>query len=206
MNQIEAGKKENEILGTPLNVFYANIMGRNRVLMHDSVKKIYKYVEDEKLKKKIIKLDDEFYDIINKDRTEYVKIKAARLIAIWAKVIELTFTYLEKKDQKINGPYSLNSYSQMADILGKCDVPYAQILKDCKHYFETLTKNISENYDSIPLQIKVINSTNDYHKLINKDSDLYSSRATIVRLLFELIRDVFIEIESSIDENVNITI
>ena len=93
MNQIEAGIKENQILGTRLARHYADLMYKYTWLWHDTAKGISKIFEHHPERERIFQKIDpliDFYmnEVLNNKSLKNIKVKASKAISAWVDIIE----------------------------------------------------------------------------------------------------------------------
>lgn len=195
MNQIEAGIKENQILGTRLAKQYAVLMAHHRWLCHDTEKGICKIFENHPEREYIYQVTEpliDFYwdEVINNKSLKNVKIKAAKAISAWADIIDTVLA--EAVD------ISYEDYNNLKLLLGRALEPIHTLSVFIHDDYSDLIDNMMDEWDcSEEIQTA-------HHKLIEISKDTHDASLRACLLTLKLAGKVFEHFESLIDEDFNL--
>lgn len=191
MNQVEAGVLENKILGKSLSTYYAKIMSRSGWLSHDMCKITLNSKETtHEYFTKAKKFNDKFYEIL-RDKKEFTKVRASKMIYLWSCLVEETFYLIEKTSKD-----DVEIFKQEAKVLGTLDNPYSQILLRCDKFYGGLVESIRDYTDE--LDDVVAKCQKEYVKLRNENEHVFNTSSSVIRIIFYLIQEVFKNIEYKI--------
>lgn len=181
MNQIEAGIKENQVLGERLANQYADLMSKHAMLWHDTVKGISKIFG--KSSEKFDPLID-FYmnEVLNNKSLKNIKVKAAKAISVWADIIEAVLKEKEDFD-----------YEEFALLLGRAYNPIFTLSSFIYDEYSNLTGKMMDEWDCC----KEIQKA--HRKLVEITKENYNE-IRVCLLTLKLIEKVFEHFENLIDE------
>lgn len=164
MNQVEAGIKENQVLGKRLANQYADLMSKHAMLWHDTVKGICKIFERHPKRERIFQVIDpliDFYwdEVINNKSLKNVKIKTAKTISAWADIIETVLNETEDLGfeefvlllgRAYNSIFALSSfiYDEYSNLTGKMMDEW-DCCKEIQKAHRELVEITKENYNEI---------------------------------------------------------
>lgn len=187
MNQIEAGVKENQILGTRLASQYADLMCKHEMLWQDTAKGISKIFECHPERERIFQVIDpliDFYmnEVLNNKSLKNVKVKAAKAISAWADIIE---TVLKETDDL--------GFEEFVLLLGRAYNPIFTLSSFFYDEYSNLTGSMMDEWDCCEEIQKA------HCKLIEITKENYNE-IRVCLLTLKLIEKVFEHFESLIDK------
>lgn len=187
MNQIEAGIKENQVLGTRLANQYADLMGKHCVLTHDTTKGICKIFENHPEREHIYQVTEpliDFYwdEVINNKSLKNIKVKAAKAISAWADIIEAVLKEKEDLD-----------YENFALLLGRAYNPIFALSPFIYDEYSDLVDSMMDEWDCCEEIQKA------HCKLVEITKENYNE-IRVCLLTLKLIEKVFEHFENLIDE------
>lgn len=187
MNQIEAGIKENQILGTRLARHYAGLMCKYTMLWHDTAKGISKIFEYSPEREHIFQVIDsliDFYmnEVLNNKSLKNIKVKAAKTISAWADIIEAV---LKETDGL--------GYEEFVLLLGRAYNPILTLSSFIYDEYSNLAGSMMDEWDCCEEIQKA------HHKLVEITKENYNE-IRVCLLTLKLIEKVFEHFENLIDE------
>lgn len=187
MNQIEAGIKENQILGTRLARHYADLMCKYTMLWHDTAKGISKIFEYSPEREHIFQVIDsliDFYmnEVLNNKSLKNIKVKAAKTISAWADIIEAV---LKETDGL--------GYEEFVLLLGRAYNPILTLSSFIYDEYSNLAGSMMDEWDCCEEIQKA------HHKLVEITKENYNE-IRVCLLTLKLIEKVFEHFENLIDE------
>lgn len=187
MNQIEAGIKENQILGKRLARHYADLMCKYAWLWHDTAKGIYKIFEHHPERERIFQVIDPLIDfcmneVLNNKSLKNIKVKAAKAISAWADIIEAVLK--EKEDL---------GFEEFVLLLGRAYNPVFTLSPFIYDEYSNLTGKMMDEWDCC----KEIQKA--HRKLVEITKENYNE-IRVCLLTLKLIEKVFEHFENLIDE------
>ncbi len=187
MNQLEAGIKENQILGKKLANSYADLMCKYAWLWHDTAKGICKIFEHHPEREHIFQVIDpliDFYmnEVLNNKSLKNIKVKAAKAISAWADIIE---TVLKETDDL--------GFEEFVLLLGRAYNPIFTLSSSIYDEYSNLTGRMMDEWDCCE-EIQKAHS-----KFVEISKENYNEIRTCL-LTLKLIEKVFEHFESLIDE------
>ena len=187
MNQLEAGIRENQVLGTRLANQYADLMAYHRWLCHDTEKGICKIFEHHPEREHIFQIIDpliDFYwnEVLNNKSLKNIKVKAAKAISAWADIIEAVLNETEDL-----------GFEDFALLLGRAYNPFFTLSPFIYDEYSNLTGSMMDEWDCC----KEIQKA--HCKLVEITKENYNE-IRVCLLTLKLIEKVFEHFESLIDE------
>lgn len=187
MNQIEAGVKENQILGTKLARHYADLMCKYAWLWHDTAKGICKIFEHLPEREHIFQVIDpliDFYmnEVLNNKSLKNIKVKAAKAISAWVDIIEAVLNETEDL-----------GYEEFVFLLGRAYNPVFTLSSFIQDEYSNLIDNMLDEWDCCEEIQKA------HLKLVEISKENYNE-IRVCLLTLKLIEKVFEHFESLIDE------
>ena len=187
MNQLEAGIKENQILGTKLAHHYADLMCKYSWLCHDTEKGICKIFENHPEREHIYQVTEpliDFYwdEVLNNKSLKNIKVKAIKAISAWADIIEAV---LKEKDDF--------SCEEFALLLGRAYNPLFTLSSFIYDEYSNLTGKMMDEWDCCEEIQKA------HRKLVEITKENYNE-VRVCLLTLKLIEKVFEHFENLIEE------
>lgn len=187
MNQIEAGVKENQILGTRLARHYADLMCKYAWLWHDTAKGICKIFEHRPEREHIFQVTDsliDFYmdEVLNNKSLKNIKVKAAKAISAWADIIEAVLNETEDL-----------GYEEFVFLLGRAYNPIFTLSSSIYDEYSNLTGSMMDEWDCCEEIQKA------HLELVEITKENYNE-IRVCLLTLKLIEKVFEHFESLIGE------
>lgn len=184
MTQIEAGKLKNKILGPDLSKVIASLLSRYD-LMHDTIKGICEVLHKFDISH-FKKEADDYYHLFKDEKN--IKKKSLNKMLLWANMVVEALDIVDH-DSKID------NYGAEMILMGQW--PYLD--------WVTLSSNVDELYCDLTerfldeFDVNLKEYQNKLVKIENSNDSFFIKDHKKVALLIEIVRDVFVKCENSIE-------
>ena len=183
MDQVERGKTEEEGLGE-FSHYYALLMKCASILYHDTIKGIAA-LNNKNLFNRADKYCDDIFRIGKEESN--AKVKAAKQIEVWAKMVEDALTVLYKS-RKFT---TIQKFELEEKILGRVQDTYRVFTAN----FELAWEQKEVMNDLVDLQESLQNLHEEYVQIVNSNLREEIQDAKCFALLMTFIREFFEKVE-----------
>ena len=184
MTQIEAGKLENEILGPDLSKVIASLLGRYD-LMHDTIKGIYEVLhkfDTTHFKKEA----NDYYNLFKDEKN--IKKKSLNKMLLWANMIVEALDIVDHNSK-------IDNYGAEMILMGQWPyLDWVTLSSNIDEFYCDLTERFLDEFD-----VNLKEYQNKLVKIENSDDSFFMKDHKKVVLLIEIVRDVFVRCEDSIE-------